>query len=68
MVIGAAAAAVAVAMWAGTVSGQSPYKVPKTPWGEPDLQGIYNGNDLQGVPMQRAESVGTRTTLNDDEY
>jgi hypothetical protein len=44
------------------------YKVPKTPWGEPDLQGLYNGNDLQGVPMQRAETVGTRQLLNDDEY
>jgi len=49
-------------------AAQGPYKVPKTPWGEPDLQGIYNGNDLQGVPMQRAETVGTREVLNDDEY
>ena len=55
----------------GSVTAQSQsgtYKVPKTPWGEPDLQGIYNGNDLQGIPMQRAESVGTRTVLNDDEW
>ena len=52
----------------GGVPALGSYKVPKTPWGEPDLQGIYNGNDLQGIPMQRAESVGTRTVLNDDEY
>jgi hypothetical protein len=60
----------AAAMMAGTVEGQgqSTYQVPKTPWGEPDLQGIYNGNDLQGIPMQRAESLGTRTVLNDDEH
>jgi hypothetical protein len=44
------------------------YKAPRTPWGDPDLQGIWNGNDLQGVPMQRAESVGTRAMLNDEEY
>jgi hypothetical protein len=44
------------------------YRAPRTPWGDPDLQGIWNGNDLQGVPMQRAESVGTRLWLNDDEY
>jgi hypothetical protein len=49
-------------------SGSASYKVPRTPWGEPDLQGIWNGNDLQGVPFQRAETVGTRTVLNDDEY
>ena len=44
------------------------YRVPKTPWGEPDLQGTYNGNDLQGIPFQRATSLGTRTVLNDDEF
>ena len=48
--------------------GHSGFQVPRTPWGEPDLQGVYNGNDLQGVPMQRAESVGTRAVLNDDEF
>jgi hypothetical protein len=46
----------------------SSYKAPRTPWGDPDLPGIWNGNDLQGVPMQRAESVGTRAMLNDEEY
>jgi hypothetical protein len=58
----ALASVTAVAQQSGT------YKVPKTPWGEPDLQGIYNGNDLQGIPFQRAQSVGTRTLLNDDEF
>jgi hypothetical protein len=43
------------------------YAVPRTPWGEPDLQGTYNATDLQSVPMQRAESLGTRDTLNDAE-
>jgi hypothetical protein len=63
------AAALLIATVSVTAQSQSgTYKVPKTPWGEPDLQGIYNGNDLQGIPMQRAESVGTRTVLNDDEW
>ena len=44
------------------------YKVPKTPWGEPNLQGTYNANDLQGIPMQRAQTVGTRYRLNDEEF
>jgi len=43
------------------------YKVPRTPWGEPDLQGTYNATDLQSVPLQRAESLGSRDTLNDAE-
>jgi hypothetical protein len=66
MVAGGAAVGLA-AVLSMTTAAQGSYKVPKTPWGEPDLQGIYNGNDLQGVPMQRAETVGTREVLNDDE-
>ena len=52
----------------GGVPALGSYKVPKTPWGEPDLQGTYNANDLQGVPMQRAQTVGTRYKLSDDEF
>ena len=52
----------------GGVPALGSYKVPKTPWGEPDLQGTYNANDLQGIPMQRAQTVGTRYRLNDDEF
>src|SRR5688572_17105380 len=52
----------------GGVPALGSYKVPKTPWGEPDLQGIYNGNDLQGIPLQRAETVGVRYRLTDDEW
>ncbi|HEX5226340.1 MAG TPA: hypothetical protein VFW44_01460, partial [Bryobacteraceae bacterium] len=45
--------------------------VPKTPilrtaWGDPDLQGMWPGN--MGVPMQRPEAQGTRTTLTDAEF
>src|SRR5580692_2005136 len=39
---------------------------PKTPWGDPDLQGMWPGN--MGVPLQRPESLGTRTTLTDAEF
>jgi hypothetical protein len=52
----------------GGVPALGSFKVPKTPWGEPDLQGTYNANDLQGVPMQRAQTVGTRYKLSDDEF
>ena len=39
---------------------------PKTPWGDPDLQGMWPGN--MGVPMQRPEALGTRATLTDAEF
>ena len=55
---------VAAAAWAQTAGGKS-YTPPKTPWGDPDLQGIWPGN--MGVPMQRPANLGTRTTLNDEE-
>jgi hypothetical protein len=42
------------------------WKQPKTPWGDPDLQGMWPGN--MGVPLQRPESLGTRTTLTDAEF
>src|SRR5204863_3964199 len=35
---------------------------------EPDLQGTFNANDLQGIPMARAQSVGTRYRLTDEEF
>ena len=39
---------------------------PKTPWGDPDLEGVWPGN--MGVPMQRAKNLGERTELTDDEF
>jgi hypothetical protein len=61
-------AVVAIASVSVVAQQAGSYKAPRTPWGDPDLQGTWNGNDLQGIPMQRAASVGTRTVLNDDEY
>jgi hypothetical protein len=42
------------------------YTPPKTPWGDPDLQGMWPG-ELR-APMQRPADLGTRTTLTDEEY
>ena len=50
-----------------TKPGQTkPWTPPKTPWGDPDLQGMWPGN--MGVPLQRPENLGTRTTLTDAEF
>src|SRR6266699_3699325 len=45
-----------------------PYTVPKTPWGDPDLQGVWPGTSMIGTPLERDRSLGTRTQLNDQEY
>ena len=38
---------------------------PKTPWGDPDLQGVW---PAIGVPLQRPSNLGERTTLTDAEF
>src|SRR5581483_3957577 len=45
---------------------QAAWTPPKTAWGDPDLQGMWPGN--MGVPLQRPEKLGTRTTLTDEEF
>jgi hypothetical protein len=42
------------------------YTAPKTPWGDPDIEGIWPGN--MGVPIERPRSMGDRTALTDEEY
>ena len=43
-----------------TVMGQS-YSAPKTPWGDPDLQGTYTNSNESGISMEKpAEFAGKR--------
>ena len=41
---------------------------PKTPWGEPDLQGIWPLNHLISTPFQRPEKYGDRPFMTDEEF
>ena len=49
-------------------ANDTPYKVPRTSWGDPDLSGIWPGTAMVGVPMQRDEKLGTRNVLTDEEF
>ena len=61
-------AAVFVAVVASSALAQtSSYKVPRTPWGDPDLQGIWPSTEFANVPLERPAQLGTRNVLNDDE-
>ena len=69
-------AAIAV-MSAGLLSAQSAapivkrdpgYTVPRTPWGDPDLQGTWPSTEMVGTPMQRDTKLGTRNVLTEAEY
>jgi hypothetical protein len=44
------------------------YRPPRTPWGDPDLQGKWPSGHMTGVPLQRPESFGTRHELTDAEF
>jgi len=44
------------------------YTPPKTPWGDPDLQGKWPGSELISVPMQRQAQFGARNWLTDEEF
>ena len=64
--LGVLVAAIAVGLVL-PVAGQAPkkYSAPKTPWGDPDLQGVWN--DATSTPLQRPGAVGEKGVLNDEE-
>jgi hypothetical protein len=43
------------------------WTAPKTPWGDPDIQGTWTSDDTWGVPFERPKEFGTRRTLTEDE-
>lgn len=73
-IVAIVAVAVAVQLW--PAAAQEPQKSPasknwtppKTPWGEPDLQGIWPLNHLIATPFQRPEKYGNRRYMTDEEY
>jgi hypothetical protein len=36
------------------------YKAPRTPWGDPDLQGVWSSDDMENVPMAVGQGRGGR--------
>ncbi len=45
-----------------------PYTVPKTPWGDPDLQGVWSSDDTSGIPRERPKNLGNNLYLSDEAY
>jgi hypothetical protein len=43
-------------------------QTPRTPWGDPDLQGTFTTDNSIGVPLERPKEFGTRATLTAAEY
>src|SRR5712691_1911784 len=50
---------------AKTQSKNTTWKVPRTAWGEPDLQGVWSYATT--TPLSKPESAGDKTFLTDEE-
>jgi hypothetical protein len=56
--------------WVGTLAGQTNGSdaIPRTPWGDPDLQGTWSTEAELSVPFERPREYGERPMLTDSEY
>ena len=48
--------------------GSEGWVTPRTPWGDPDLQGVWPGTSMMGVPIERPKQLGDRLLLSDEEF
>jgi hypothetical protein len=44
------------------------YVPPKTPWGDPDLQGVWSSDDTSGIPMSRPANLGNDLYQSDEQW
>jgi hypothetical protein len=44
------------------------YVVSRTPWGDPDLQGLWPSIDMQGTPYERPPELAGKAVLDDEEF
>jgi hypothetical protein len=42
--------------------------VPRTPWGDPDLQAVWSTEDLRDIPYERPDEHAGRLQLTDEEF
>jgi hypothetical protein len=63
-----AGAALAPVFVGAQAPGEAAFTAPRTPWGHPDIQGLWPSTEWRGVPLQRAEKFGTRNVLTEDEF
>ena len=61
----AAVLAAVLAMTAIPAGGQERWTPPRTPWGDPDLQGAWTNGTL--TPLQRPADLAAQEFLNDEE-
>ena len=60
--------ALACALGAALAAQGSQGAVSRTPWGDPDIQGVFTTDDELGVPFERPAAFGERETATDEEF
>ena len=50
-----------------SAAAQGKWTPPKTPWGDPDLQGIYTSDDFMDTPIERPAEFGPRLYFTEEE-
>ncbi len=61
------AAQPALGQTAKAASSQVRWTQPKTPWGDPDLQGTWTSDDCIGTPMNRPANLGEKAYYTEQE-
>jgi hypothetical protein len=64
--MGLGAIVIAALTLSGPLSEASPYRAPRTSWGDPLIQGVYTNNT--NVPFERPPELGTKTVYTEAEY
>jgi len=62
------AAAIAAAGFLPLSMSAADWKAPRTPWGDPDLQGVWSTGAEMSTPFERPAQFGTRQLLTDEEF
>ena len=52
----------------GAAAESKTWKVPRTPWGHPDLQGVWTTDAEIGIPFERPVELGEKALLTDQEF
>jgi hypothetical protein len=64
----AAGLAIAAATGLATIGTEAQSPAFRTPWGDPDIQGIFTTDDELGVPFERPEQFAGREVVSDEEF
>ena len=44
------------------------WKAPRTPWGDPDIEGTWTSDDMRGIPQERPANQADRASLTAEEF